>query len=164
MCKTLTFRSRTQTKSNLFVIEGADGPERNSGQGNTIQQGKRKGEGKIVCLWGLDSLSLLGQGTIIAWDRTLLTHFEDPACETHLLSFVSARNWLRRGRRGQAYVCAHTRPPQPRLLTELTCLKLVYPRLRIRRTSTRQYTLLETESSRRERRWALCKLSMEYRS
>lgn len=70
-------------------------------------------------------------------------------CETRLLSFVSVRSWLSREKVwGQAYVCAHTRPPRPRLLTELTCLELVYPRLRIRRTSTRQYTLLETESPR----------------
>lgn len=52
----------------------------------------------IECLWGLDSLSLLGQGTIIAWDRTCwrVSRTFYPVCETRLLSFVSVRSWFRR--------------------------------------------------------------------
>jgi len=40
-------------------------------QDKVIRYNKKREKGReIVCLWGLDSLSLLGQGTIIAWDRT----------------------------------------------------------------------------------------------
>lgn len=58
---------------------------------------RERGRG-IECLWGLDSLSLLGQDTIIAWDRTCwrVSRTFYPVCETRLLSFVSVRSWLSR--------------------------------------------------------------------
>lgn len=67
-------------------------------------------------------------------------------CETRLLSSVSVRSWLRGGR-GSNWTCMRTYSiAWAAALDRIDMFGTRLLRLRIRRTSTRQYTLLETES------------------
>lgn len=141
--------------------------QRNTTQGNTIQ-GRGKSSGKIECLWGLDSLvPLFGQGAIIAWDRSLLTRFEDLLSGAKRASSILrvCQELIQARRVKPERVCMRTySTTSAAALDRIDMFGTRLLRLRIRRTSTRQYTLLETESPRararaRERRRALCKLS-----
>lgn len=111
------------------------------------------------------AVALFGQGTIIAWDRTCwrVSSTFYPMCETvfRVCQELARRweEWERGGGTGQiGCVCAHTRPPRSRLLTELTCLELVCSACGFAGPRHDNTLFSKPKVPIRERPWALCKL------